>query len=184
MTIPPPPPPSGWENKRPPVDRPWTDENPGWPAHSSGPSTGNWDPPGRHETGPQKRRKSMWLWLLIGVLALAGLIVAFASMGNGKKSTVDPKVSKSVAVSAKASAAKASAALKTTVGNGTWTAGEDIKAGTYKATADAGDNCAVLTSDQNGKALNGATGPGRPKFTVKDKERVTVAACPSFARQE
>lgn len=157
-------------------------DGPAWtgPAPAGSHSGGNWTPPGRNEDSKPKRK--LWpIFLVIGLVALGlacwGLVSVLRAADNSK---VDPE--KKPAATATKKADKP-ATLKTTVPDGTWTAGEDIKAGTYKASKDSSENCTVITQDSAGKALTGATGPGRPKFTVTNKQRVDIKGCPSFTLQ-
>lgn len=74
-----------------------------------------------------------------------------------------------------------------TIGDGTWTVGRDIKAGTYRATADVGSSCywGLYTSGSNGGDIieNDLPGGGRPSVTVVVGQDFKSSRCGTWEKQ-
>jgi hypothetical protein len=73
-----------------------------------------------------------------------------------------------------------------TVEDGIWTVGLDIRAGTYRPTEPAGEECywAILEGRTNGtNILNNGLGGGRPTVTVERGQQFEVALCGTWERQ-
>lgn len=74
-----------------------------------------------------------------------------------------------------------------TVGDGTWTVGRDIQAGTYRATADVGSSCywGLYTSGSNGGDIieNDLPGGGRPSVTVTVGQDFKSNNCGTWEKQ-
>ncbi|MCW4465651.1 hypothetical protein OK351_09045 [Glutamicibacter sp. MNS18] len=73
------------------------------------------------------------------------------------------------------------------VGDGVWTVGQDISAGTYRPKESVGSSCywAVLKSGTNGRdiASNGIPGGGRPTVTVKKGQDFESKRCGTWVKQ-
>jgi hypothetical protein len=69
----------------------------------------------------------------------------------------------------------------TTIPEGTWTVGEDIKAGTYKVAAEVDEGCGwVIYRGTN--PVNGGNGPGFPKATLKNRQTFESHGCGTWKR--
>lgn len=76
---------------------------------------------------------------------------------------------------------------KNSVGNGIWTVGTDIKAGTYRTKEAVGSDCywAVLRTGTNGSDIinNGIPGGGRPTVAVKKGQDFESSRCGTWVKQ-
>lgn len=72
-------------------------------------------------------------------------------------------------------------AKKNTFGDGTWTVGTDIEAGTYRSTTEVGSSCywGITAGGSNGEDIiaNDITTGGYPQITVHDSEQLKIAHC-------
>lgn len=72
-------------------------------------------------------------------------------------------------------------AKKNTMGEGTWTVGTDIEAGTYKATKEVNSDCywEITAGGSNGNDIVANDNPtgGYPQITVEDGQQVKISGC-------
>jgi len=126
------------------------------------------------------------------VLAVLGLAVALLS-GCGGSTTAQPAPTVTViqevpapTVTVTRIPADAGSGLRTEFEDGTWTAGEDIQAGTYKTAQECSNGYWKITeggSNGNDIVANDPVDGGFGKFTVKKGEVVTVRRCGLWVRQ-
>lgn len=100
-----------------------------------------------------------------------------------KMADADAAVKKREAAVTGAEAVKA----KNTVGDGTWTVGRNIEAGTYVTGADVGSSCywAIYASGTNGSDIveNDIPGGGRPSVVLSAGQDFKTARCGSWSKQ-
>lgn len=67
------------------------------------------------------------------------------------------------------------------MGEGTWTVGTDIEAGTYKATKEVNSDCywEITAGGSNGNDIVANDNPtgGYPQITVEDGQQVKISGC-------
>lgn len=107
-----------------------------------------------------------------------------AVAANEKKvSDAEAAVGKREGAVTGAEAAKA----KNTVGDGTWTVGRNIEAGTYVAGKDVGSSCywGIYASGTNGAKIiqNDIPGGGRPSVTLSDGQDFKTTRCGTWSKQ-
>lgn len=77
-------------------------------------------------------------------------------------------------------------AAANTVGDGTWSVGDDIKPGSYRATADVGSTCywAIYSSGSNGGDIiqNDIPGGGRPTVKLSKGQDFKSSRCGSWQK--
>lgn len=71
---------------------------------------------------------------------------------------------------------------KPTIGEGIWTVGEDIPAGTYKVTENAGEDCYWARLKPDGDIIDNYLGGGRPKVRIRKGEQFETSGCPIFSK--
>lgn len=100
-----------------------------------------------------------------------------------KVADADAAVKKREAAVTGAEAAKA----KNTVGDGTWTVGRNVEAGTYVTGADVGSSCywAIYASGTNGSDIveNDIPGGGRPSVVLSAGQDFKTARCGTWSKQ-
>ncbi len=74
-----------------------------------------------------------------------------------------------------------------TIGDGTWTVGKDIEAGTYRAAADVGSSCywGIYATGSNGSNIieNDIPGGGRPTVSVQGGQDFKSSRCGKWEKQ-
>jgi hypothetical protein len=75
-----------------------------------------------------------------------------------------------------------------TVGDGTWTVGKDIEAGTYRAAADVGSTCywGIYATGSNGSNIieNDLPGGGRPTVALSGGQDFKSTRCGKWEKQQ
>lgn len=74
-----------------------------------------------------------------------------------------------------------------TIGDGTWTVGKDIEAGTYRASADVGSSCywGIYATGSNGSNIidNDLPGGGRPSVALSGGQDFKSSRCGKWEKQ-
>lgn len=129
-----------------------------YPPPYGQPDPQQWRQPHSHQAPPAKPKRKKWPWI-VGAVVLLFLIVGIVNSGDPAPQTppvVVPPTPSATPRAAAPAAEPASAAPRTSFGDGTWVVGEDIAAGTYRsAGAKEGvfELCSVTThSDENADA--------------------------------
>lgn len=146
---------------------------------------------------PRKSRTGLVIAIAAGVVVMLTLCVAFAianpsaptapAATSSQDDTNKRAASATSPATAPSSAPAAAAPTKTTpdavrVGEGTYTAGEDIPPGRYKTGERAGETCYWEVNTGESIVANNLGG-GFPTFTVKKGQQVQIARCPEFLLQ-
>lgn len=101
------------------------------------------------------------------------------------EATVTTGPTPTATVTTKATVTAAPPAPESAVSDGTWTVGEDIKAGTYKTIDAVSDGCywAITKTGTNGDDIiaNDLPAGGRPKVTVKKGQTFESSDCGDWA---
>ncbi len=138
---------------------------------------------------PKRSTAGRTLAIIAGVVVLLCLLGGIAlAIAGGDGTNRDPDTAAQDAANRSAaatptttpSAARSSAPSAVRVDDGTYTVGEDVPPGRYKATERAGELCYwELTGPAEGDLDNGVGG-GFPTFTAKRGQTLQISSCPPF----
>jgi len=148
-------------------------------------------PQARRPTGTGKLFIGIAIGLTLGIgIGCLGMIGMAANDDKTPAANAAPTTAGSTYVpqkeQPKTTAPPAPAGPATSIGDGTWTVGVDIVAGTWRPVAAAPDACywAVLKSGTNGNdIIANDNGGGRPTVTLKDGQDFQSSRCGTWAKQ-